>query len=305
MHTQMMSPNRDIKNRALLIDGSSLTVQMFYALGGSDVLKEVEEALRGLPSTEAAPAQLQSLLEKSVDETLIRINNRVKFDRFTHTRIALENPFSNRCFRYDIYADYKGAITQKRPRVASAIQEMLFYKANQQGIDCGYIDHYEADDVLSVMTHKLLEIGWLDHSTIHLWSLDTDIHQLVVGEGIYILGNKGVELSYEDVKNRWRMEPTAIPWIKALAGDASDNIKGFPGIGPKKAVEYLRYVPHRKPTPWTLDMEKIPKDTIPGIMHLHPRLVRDELLCTLRKKGKISDDYENYVHKVPIRGEYG
>lgn len=281
------SKSKDAKYRALLIDGSSLTVQMFYALGGGPLLD--------LGSEE----EIISLIENSIDETIKRILTRKELDKFTHVRLALESPVMT--FRYDIYSDYKGAFTQQKPRLAGPMQPALFYKAMQNGIECTFIDRYEADDVLAVMTQLLIDNGWLDHSTIHIWSTDTDLHQLVTEEGIYILGNKGVELSYVDIKDRWGLEPTAIPWIKALAGDASDNIKGFPGIGPKKAASYLRYVPHRKPTPWTLDMSKIPAHIHPAILHLQPRLARDELLCTLRRKGELKSDYEYYLGPAKTR----
>ncbi|MDD5265254.1 MAG: 5'-3' exonuclease H3TH domain-containing protein, partial [Candidatus Bipolaricaulis sp.] len=43
----------------------------------------------------------------------------------------------------------------------------------------------------------------------------------------------------DKVKEKFGVSPAQIPALKALAGDASDNIPGAPGIGPKAAVEIL------------------------------------------------------------------
>jgi DNA polymerase-1 len=41
------------------------------------------------------------------------------------------------------------------------------------------------------------------------------------------------------VENELGIKPELIPHLKALSGDASDNIPGVKGIGEKKALQYL------------------------------------------------------------------
>ncbi|MFE0490185.1 5'-3' exonuclease [Streptomyces griseoaurantiacus] len=44
---------------------------------------------------------------------------------------------------------------------------------------------------------------------------------------------------HEDVEARYGCYPKNLPWVLALAGDASDNIPGVPKIGPKFAVKHM------------------------------------------------------------------
>jgi DNA polymerase-1 len=43
----------------------------------------------------------------------------------------------------------------------------------------------------------------------------------------------------DDVRARLGVHPTGVTTFKALAGDASDNIPGLPGVGPKTAVRLI------------------------------------------------------------------
>jgi DNA polymerase I len=68
---------------------------------------------------------------------------------------------------------------------------------------------------------------------------------LVANEGIVVKTfNKGVSdtMIYDEavVRERYGLEPSQLVDYKALVGDASDNIKGVPGVGPKTAVELIR-----------------------------------------------------------------
>ena len=46
-------------------------------------------------------------------------------------------------------------------------------------------------------------------------------------------------VSYEDVVEKWGVAPEQLGDVLALAGDASDNVPGVPGIGPKIAADLI------------------------------------------------------------------
>jgi DNA polymerase-1 len=53
---------------------------------------------------------------------------------------------------------------------------------------------------------------------------------------------KDIEEEIYDVRSmvdKWGVEPWRLPEIWALMGDKGDNVKGIPGIGPKKATKLI------------------------------------------------------------------
>jgi len=99
---------------------------------------------------------------------------------------------------------------------------------------------FEADDFLC--TYALAAKRAKMRSTIVTG--DKDILQLV-GEGIRMAiphkGYAGVEyLDAEGVKKKYGVRPDQISAFKGLMGDASDNLPGVKGIGPKTAAILLQ-----------------------------------------------------------------
>jgi len=99
-------------------------------------------------------------------------------------------------------------------------------------------DGWEADDVLAGAAKELR-----GRYETYLVSRDKDMAQLV-GDGVYqvIPGAKGkLEiLDPESVEAKYGVTPGQIPDYLALVGDASDNVPGVPGVGPKTAQALLQ-----------------------------------------------------------------
>lgn len=96
---------------------------------------------------------------------------------------------------------------------------------------------YEADDIMGTMAREVGESAGL----ALLVSTDRDLLQLV-GERAQIIlpGATGVRIGdAQAVRERIGVPPEAVTTFKSLAGDASDNIPGIPGIGPKTAVKLI------------------------------------------------------------------
>ena len=103
----------------------------------------------------------------------------------------------------------------------------------QLGYKSELVNGLEADDVIGVLC------GTLEADDVVIVSNDQDFYQLVRGH---------VRMYTRDwKKNTYKMlteetldvSPRLMATFKALVGDTSDNYKGVPGVGPKKAKELI------------------------------------------------------------------
>lgn len=99
---------------------------------------------------------------------------------------------------------------------------------------------YEADDLLGTLAIRGLREGY----SVIIVSGDRDLFQLPDSDIQIAVPNGGYsEPEYLDAKGVERklgVRPNQVPDYKGLVGDASDNLKGVKGIGPKTAVKLLQ-----------------------------------------------------------------
>ncbi len=151
----------------------------------------------------------------------------------THMAIALESTVPT--FRHTRYPAYK-AQRQKMPEDIAAAIPQAEELAKAWGIPTLRVEGFEADDVLGTLATRGAREGF----NVIIASPDKDLGQLT-GPNVQIF-RPGEErpLSAEDICKQWRLT-TAEQMIDylALAGDASDNIPGVQGVGPKTAIKLL------------------------------------------------------------------
>jgi 5'-3' exonuclease len=98
---------------------------------------------------------------------------------------------------------------------------------------------FEADDVLASVQRRIAETApaaWLT-----IVSDDADLLQLLGDEMTAVRGLSFDEpLTGPDVERIYGVLPWWLPAARALAGDASDNIPGLPGVGPFIAAQWIR-----------------------------------------------------------------
>ncbi len=144
-------------------------------------------------------------------------------------------------FRDEKYAEYKA---QRPPApddlVAQIIEARNIFPAF--GVKTFEKAGFEADDLIATLAEKF---GGTDGLRVVILTGDRDTLQLVTGDRVVVeTFNKGVSDTtiYDEaaVKEKYGLAPDQLVDYKALVGDASDNIKGVPGIGPKTATELLR-----------------------------------------------------------------
>ncbi len=98
----------------------------------------------------------------------------------------------------------------------------------------------EADDLLATFARREVEAG----GVALLLTGDRDMYQCA-GERVTVLyvrtGNKGAEeVTPDEVRRRYGVDPEQVPDFIALRGDPSDGLPGARGVGPKTAAELLR-----------------------------------------------------------------
>ena len=143
-------------------------------------------------------------------------------------------------FRHKMYAEYKGTrkpMPQELHQQVPVIQDML----RAMEIPLLMLEGYEADDLLGTVSKRMEQEGL----EVCVVSGDRDLLQLAT-EHIMIRIPKtkrtGTEIeTYHtaDVLEKYQVTPLQIIDLKALMGDASDNIPGIPGVGEKTATKII------------------------------------------------------------------
>lgn len=144
-------------------------------------------------------------------------------------------------FRDKKYTAYKA---QRPPAADELIAQIIEAKKLFEAFGIKVFEKagFEADDLIATLAGKFR--GEPDLQIVVLTG-DRDTLQLVEGEKIVIkIFNKGVSDTtiYDEkaVGQKYGLKPAQLIDYKALVGDASDNIKGVPGVGPKTARELLQ-----------------------------------------------------------------
>lgn len=143
-------------------------------------------------------------------------------------------------FRHDAFENYKaGRAKTDDDLISQIIASHRVFEAF--GIPTYEAPGFEADDLLGTIVEQLKDSGSVRTVIV---TGDMDTLQLVRDPQVSVYTQKkGAETTTYDesaVRERYGIEPLQLPDWKALAGDASDNIPGVPGIGAKGATDIIR-----------------------------------------------------------------
>lgn len=157
--------------------------------------------------------------------------------RPTHLAIAFDRPTPT--FRHLEFEEYKA----QRPKAPDELVRQIgrvrdVVKAFN--IPIFEMDGYEADDILGTIARQAAAEGM---DTIIVTG-DNDELQLASERVKVLLPQRGfVESTLHDAASaaeKYGVQPAQIPDIKGLAGDATDNIPGVPGVGEKTAAKLIQ-----------------------------------------------------------------
>ena len=205
--------------KVLLIDGNNILFRSYYATAyNGNTMKNS----KGFPTN--AIYGLINMLNKIINE-----------ENPEYVMIAFDK---GKTFRHEKYADYKGGRGETPDElkvqfpVAKEIVEAMGFKYFE-------IDNYEADDIIGTFA-KAATLNPEYNATII--SSDKDLLQLINDEvEVKLLKtNDSIRMTRSEFINTYGIEPPRMIDLKALMGDASDNIPGVSGVGEKTALKLLQ-----------------------------------------------------------------
>lgn len=143
-------------------------------------------------------------------------------------------------FRHKMYAEYKGT---RKPMPEELREQVPLMKEVLSAMEIPVLTlaGYEADDILGTLSKRMAGDG----IEVSIVSGDRDLLQLAdthIKIRIPKTNRNGTEVKDyypEDVKREYQVTPQEFIDVKALMGDASDNIPGVPSIGEKTATNLI------------------------------------------------------------------
>ncbi len=148
---------------------------------------------------------------------------------FTHIAFFWDGPRES-THRFALFPDYKATRTGL-PEPLFDDYVKLRAALTERGIFQSELAGYEADDLMGAVATQF-------PGESYLYSSDRDMHQLLSDTVFQIVPKKGEEvlMNGELFESIYGIKPLHFVDVKALQGDASDNIPGVRGIGPKTAT---------------------------------------------------------------------
>jgi len=205
--------------KLLIFDSSALIYRAFYALPPlTDRDGRVVNAVYGFSSA---------------------FLNILRTIKPTHVVFAFDSPKPT--FRAEKYKEYKATRTKapdelyaQIPLTKELVKDFQFLSFEKPG--------FEADDLIGTCTKDFLREHPEGETVIATGDLDT--LQLINSKvSVYALSRGITEAKFyreKEVMERFGLSPKQMNDFKGLRGDASDNVKGVKGIGPKTASDLLQ-----------------------------------------------------------------
>ena len=203
-----------------LIDGSGYIFRAYYAL------PPLTRKRDGLPT--GAVSGFCSMLFKLLEDSKSNEN----LQKPSHFVVIFDS--ARKTFRNDIYSDYKA---NRSEAPDDLVPQFEYIRKSVVAFNLPSVDlpNYEADDLIATYAEKILAKG----AKVTIVSSDKDLMQLYKKDVRLFDPMKNKFITPEDITNKFGVEPKKVIDVQSLAGDASDNVPGVPGIGVKTAAELI------------------------------------------------------------------
>ncbi len=206
-----------MSDRLFLIDGSAQVYRAYFAFSKSSLRTKSGEPTSAIYGF---LLMLFTLLER---------------EKPTHLVLVFDRPEPT--FRHNLYKEYKATrekmpedLVAQLPRLRQVLQTMDLTVLEKPG--------WEADDIIGTLARK----GHSEGFEVYMVSGDKDFQQLV-DEGVFVYDPKkeGAQiLDAKGVEENFGVAPEKVCDVLGLMGDASDNVPGVSGVGPKTAVSLVK-----------------------------------------------------------------
>ena len=205
--------------KLILVDGNNLMFRSYYATAyNGNMMKNS----KGLPTN--ALFGFVSMLNKIIAE-----------ENPEYMAVAFDIGKNFRKEEFDFYKEGR-VQTPEELKIQMPIAREILDAMNIKRFE---LAPYEADDIIGTIS-KMTETD-PDFASV-IVSSDKDLLQLISSETeVKLLKQTGfIRYNYETFVQDYQIEPIRIIDLKALMGDASDNIPGVKGIGEKTALKLLQ-----------------------------------------------------------------
>ena len=205
--------------KIVLIDGNNLMFRSYFATAYTG---NVMRNSKGFPTN--ALYGFVNMINKIITE-----------ESPAYVAVAFDIGKNFRKQEYDFYKEGRNATPEDLIKQMPVARELL----DAMGIKYLELEPYEADDIIGTLV-KMCENDSDFNATII--SSDRDLLQLINFETDVKLLKQNDYIRYNEqtFKEDYGIDPIRIIDLKALMGDASDNIPGVKGIGEKTALKLLR-----------------------------------------------------------------
>ncbi|MDH3344619.1 MAG: DNA polymerase I, partial [Desulfobacteraceae bacterium] len=197
-----------------------------YLIDGSAYIYRAYHAIRGLSNSKGLPTNAAF----GFTRMLIKLIE----DR-SPEYVAMFFDAKGPTFRHEIYPDYKA---NRPPMPEDLSVQVPYIKKITHGFNIPVMEMqgFEADDLIGTFRQRAEAAGF----SVVMVTGDKDFVQLVTDTTTIWDPMKEKNIDLEGVRNSFGVEPQQMIDVMALSGDASDNIPGVPGIGPKTALSLIQ-----------------------------------------------------------------
>src|SRR5947209_2840244 len=210
-------------DHVFLVDGSSYIFRAYFAMFAA-----AQKSGKKLSRSDGLPIGGVLAFSNMLFKLL-----REGFNGVKPTHVAVVFDYSEKTFRNEIYADYKGhrpdppdELIPQFPLMREAVRAFGLIPIEQPG--------YEADDIIATYARQAVEAG----ADVTIVAGDKDLMQLVrPGVSMFDpMPGRERPIGRDEVLEKFGVPPDKVVEVQALIGDSTDNVPGVPGIGVKTAA---------------------------------------------------------------------
>lgn len=266
--------NNGVLKRVMIIDGENLLHRSFYKFAN-------------LKSGSGKPTGAIFGFLKSINSLIFRFNPEtifVVFDNGKHStfRTSLIDDYKGN--RKKLGVDYESLQNQKRTiiRFLKLLNVSVIF-------DNKHVNDYEGDDYIALLSKELIDNQYC--YKIIIVSSDKDFCQLINNKVKQYNPTKDELISLHNCLKIMGFSANECVDYLCLLGDNSDNIKGYPGMGPKKTRLFLDKYKSINLFLFKSKMETTDKIKLP---------VKPDLLKEIYDRNKKLIDLSVFLEKNPL-----
>ena len=205
--------------KVVLVDGNNLMFRSYYATAYSGNLMK----------------NSKGIYTNALYGFVLMMNKIIEEEKPEYIAVAFD---IGKNFRKDLYTEYKDG-RKETPNELKSQFPIAHKILDAMGIKHYEIENYEADDIIGTLSKRALDDPDFEALIV---SSDKDLLQLINEQvEVKLLKQKDyIRYNLETFKNDYGFSPIRIIDLKALMGDASDNIPGVKGVGEKTAIKLIQ-----------------------------------------------------------------